>query len=773
MSITVRKCFLLIFFVSYSFLSFADDKITKIIVENNHRIESSTIIKYLNLKVGDKFNRKMEIDSIKNLYSTEFFDNISLNFNNGLLIVRVFETPMIISIEFKGNSKIKTDDLENLTAIYKGDSYHQSVIDKTISQITQLYNSVGRYLIKIDLEKVKLENNRVKLIFDISEGPKTKVRNIGFIGNNIFSSSILKKNIYTKETAWYSFLSSDDVYNPGRIEYDINSLKEFYHSNGYIDFKHISVVADLAKTKNYFNIIYNIDEGEQYKFGDASIKSEIEGIKIDSKTFLQPIKKGKNYDGNIVKRIVNNIANNLENEGYPEIDVSYDIDKNVKDRIININFVIKKSSHIYIEKINITGNRKTHDKVIRRELKIYEGDVFNKRLLDSGIRRIRNLGYFEPNITSSYTKNIEYIDRYNLNINVEEKSTAALVFSAGYSSVGGIFGTINYREINLGGTGKILELNYTRYPNTSNWSIGIIEPHIFDSNISLGGRIFKKSSTDSDFNNVKRPYSENAIGFEPRIGYEITNDLYHSISYLIQQSDIKLNKDTDKTIPKVIQEQAGERITSAIKSALTFDKLDNRYFPKNGYLLSTTQEFAGLGGDVNFFKNEFSGKFVHSFFEESLTFKLSGNLGNILPLKNKDLRIVDRFSLGEPRFRGFEVEGVGPRIVTPDDKGGIKKGESLGGDTYYLVNAELIFPIKNEKDMNISLVGFMDFGSVWGLDGIKDNTIKDSNSLRISTGFGIILNTALAPLRIDFGFPLKCEDYDKKQVVSFGSSISF
>jgi outer membrane protein insertion porin family len=800
MRIIVKKGFLLVFFILYSINSFADTKISKIIIENNHRIESKTIESYLKLKVGDLYNDKIEIESIRNLYSTEFFDDINMKFNNGVLLVKVYETPMIIDIKFEGNSKIKTNDLEQNVDLYKGDSYHQPSIDKIIRKITQIYNSVGRYLVKVEVKKIKLDSNRVKLVFKISEGPKTKVKNITFVGNNDFASNILRKEIQTSETAWYSFMSKDDVYNPFNIEQDLQMLKHFYSSKGYIDFKHIGVNAELTKNKKYFNIVYTVEEGEQYKFGNVTIKNEIDDIKLDEKKLLVKIKTDAIYNGNLVKKVLNDISIQFENQGFQEVQVSDELDKNISEKKVNLTFVIKKTSKVYLKNINISGNHKTHDNVIRRSFKIYEGDVFNRRKVERGIREIKKLNYFDPNIGFAYNRNDEGIDKYDLNIEVEEKSTASLGFSAGWSTASGFFGMINFREMNLSGTGKILDVSAQKSSNTTKYSLGLTEPSLFDSDILLGGHIFKKSSSDADLNGMKRPYSEEEIGFRPKIGYDITPDFSHSISYLIENTEIKLNQDKKDKVPQSIKEQEGKKTTSSISSGLTFDRLDNRYDPKYGYLLSMTQEFAGLGGDINFFKNEFSVKYFHSFFNDKLTLKMSAEYGNIFPLKNETLRIVDRFNLGEPRLRGFESYGIGPldmskvtkniqsnNVSTVDKDGNIvspttpaatqvnkdsdeEKGESLGGNKYYLVNLEAIIPVKSDRDLEISLVGFVDLGSLWGIDNTKKNdNIKDSDSLRISSGIGIILKTPLLPIRIDFAFPIKKEDYDREQKISISS----
>jgi outer membrane protein insertion porin family len=778
MRITVIKGFLLIFFILYNFCSYADSKVTKISIENNHRIDSKTVEKYLQIKIGDVFNDKLEIEAVKNLYSTEFFDDLSINFNNGILLVKVYETPMISEVKFEGNSKIKSHDLENLISLYKGDSYHQPTIDLNIKKIIQLYNSVGRYLINVKVEKVKLDNNRVKLIFKISEGPKTKIKNISFIGNKNFSQDMLKKNIKTSETTWYSFMSKDDVYDPSRIDYDIYMLKNFYASKGYIDFKSISVISELSKTKKYFNLVYTIDEGNKYKFGEYSIKNEVVEIKTDLTKFLDPIKTNLTYNEDFVQKIIDNISAKLEKDGYGEMQISRQLDKNSNDKTVNITFVITKLNKFYINKINIIGNRKTRDSVIRNKLQIYEGDLYNKRKIESGIRRVRNTNYFEYNIETSEERDQNSIDKYDLNIKVEEKSTTSLGFSGGWSSVGGMFGNINLREINLGGTGKLLDLLYNRSSSVSNYSLMLMEPHFLDANISVGGKVFRKVSIDSDLSGKKKPYSQDIIGFQPRIGYQITPDLNHSLAWLIQTGDVILKKETDKKISRIIKEQAGKGIiTSSIISGLSFDRLDNRHLPKYGYLLSADHEFAGLGGDIHFFKQEYMAQFFHSFLDEKLTFKLEGEVGYIFPLKgqkNDSLRIIDRFDLGEPRMRGFESQGVGPCAY--DDQKDKKERENLGGDKYYLVKAELIMPIKNERGINISLVGFMDFGSIWGLDVEKiskqTEVFNNSDSLRISTGIGIIVNTDIIPIRIDFGFPLKKEKHDKEQVVSIGSSIN-
>lgn len=754
---SIIKLAILTLTIFYYNISLADSVIHKITIEGNHRIERSTIESYLKLKPGESYNSLKEDEAIKRLYATSLFRNIKMDMSSdGNLIVSVTETPFISSVVFRGNSKIKANMLSKEIYTMAGESLSQAKIELDVKKISEIYKRSGRFATIVTPKIEDLENNRVKVIFDIAEGPKTGIKYIYFSGNENYSDSELKSIVLTKESRWFRFLDSNDTYEPDRIEYDKELLKEFYQSVGFADFRVISVSAELNNTKEYFVLTYSLEEGEKYNFGNVTIENKLTNIDITPVNKIVNIKQGSVFNMKTVENIADKIGEYFTAVGYPAVNVYPDIVKN-PDHTINIKFIIEKADKVYINKINIINNLKTEDHVIRREFKSEEDDILNRSYIEKGERNLRNLDYFEKiGITFAQAKTK---DKYDLNVEVDEKSTSSVGFDLGYNTTGGVFGRFSFLERNLVGTGKILNAGVQVSKNTTSYYGGITDPHFLDRDLSLGvsGFINKSGRGQSVLSNTDQNYRQHSVGGKTSLGYEIKEDLSHEIDYLIKRDTLSAPSPSSSIF---LQEQMGKFITSAIGHTIAYDQRDSKIIAKNGYLVSVSQEYAGIGGDNKYLKHEVDGKYYKSFIQSKLTLKLSASGGDIAALGGRVIRISDRFNLGDYSLRGFASGGVGPREKVTN--------EGLGGKRYYTFSTELNFPTPVPEEFNLTGAVFMDLGSLWGVGLNKakyqsPNGIYNDKSLRASVGFGFIWVTRFAPIRMDWGFAVKKKKYDDTQ----------
>ncbi len=742
--------------IFYSTTLLALERINKIVIQGNQRVEISTIRNYLGLNVGDEFSYQKQNDAIKSLYSTTLFEDIDIKFYNGELKVRVQETAFISKVEFKGNSKIKSGKISKELMSVGGESLSKAKIQSDIEKIKEIYKRSGRFSILVKAEIEKQDNNRVKVIFNITEGPKTSIKRIYFVGNDNYRASELKTVILTKEARWFSFLETNDTFDPDRIEYDKELLKEFYQSVGYADFRVISSTAELADTKEYFTVTYSIEEGDKYNFGDIAIENKLPSIKDDNLSKLINIKAGQTFNMKSLEKIAETIADKLASEGYPQISVYPEVNSRNAEKLVDVKFVIDKADKVFVGKINIGGNTKTEDKVIRREFKIAEGDIFNRSHLEKGEQNLRNLNYFEKISTRIVPTN--YRDRYDVEVEVEEKSTASIGFDVGYNTSGGVFGRVSFLERNFLGTGKYLNAGVQVGKKSTNYYAGITEPHFMDRDLSLGINMFRRyDGRGSGFAQADQSYSLNSVGATTSLGYEIVEDLSHDIEYTIKQDKLSAPQSSRS---RFLIEQLGKYTTSMIGHTITYDQTDSRVIPKNGYLLSGSQYYAGVGGNKKFLKHEVDGKIFRSFINNKLTVKVSSSAGEIHGVGGKSVGISDRFNLGDYSLRGFSSGGIGPRDKITD--------EGLGGQRFYSFSTELNFPLGLPEEFNLSGALFTDVGSVWQVKSPKGSgytkaDFYNDKSPRASVGFGFIWVTRFAPIRVDWAYPIKRKRYDDTQ----------
>lgn len=750
------SCFLLLLFLALPAHAQMGDTVGAIKVEGVQRIEPATVISYLSLREGDQFDPIQVNESLKSLFSTGYFSDISLYREGNDLIVSVIENPIINEIAFEGNDQIKDEDLNQETQLKTRVVYTRAKVQEDVQRLLQLYRRMGNYAATIDPKIIKLDQNRVNLVYEISEGNKTKVRTIKFIGNKEFSDDTLRSTVQTKEARWYRFLSSDDNYDQDRVGYDEELLRKFYLSKGYADFSIKSSVAELTPDQKDFFVTFTITEGKRYKFGKVDLVNNLNGVNTESLKPVIKTKEGDWYNADRVDNTILDLIDALANQQFAFVDIRPEIKLDRETRQVSITYTIAESPRIFIERIDITGNSRTLDQVIRREMMVVEGDPFNRTKLKKSEQRIRDLGYFKE--INFKTVQGTRPDTAVVVIDVQEQSTGELSIGAGFSTNDGPLANLIIRERNLLGRGQDAQLGLTTSGRTNNYNLRFTEPYFLDRNLTAGFDLFH---TTTDYQDISS-YDFQKSGGAVRFGYPLSENWRQDLQYSLDQSEIS---DIDPLASTYIKEQAGDRITSEVGHTVTYSNLDSKLDPAQGFVGSLSNDVAGLGGDARYLATKLRGMHYLPLSEDkNWIFSTGAETGYIFGL-GRDVRINERYFLGGNTFRGFDIAGVGARDALTRD--------ALGGNRYAKGSLELTTPLGNAtKSMGLRSHLFTDFGTLGTIDSTGAN-ILDEESIRAAVGFGISWKSPLGPLRADIAIPVMKEDYDEDRIFNFNFGTRF
>ena len=743
--------------------------IRSILVEGNQRIEARTVQSYLLVEPGDAFDAERIDLSLKTLFATNLFADVSIDRNGDDLLVRVVENPIINRVIFEGNRALKDDKFkEEIQAAPRG-IFTAARVQADVQRILELYRQSGRFAAKVEPQYKPLEQNRVDLVFEITEGPVTGVRSINFIGNKDYSDSRLRSEIVTRQSRLWRFFSSNDNYDPGRLEYDREKLREFYQNNGYYDFRVTSAVAELTPDQKDFYITMTIDEGRQYDFGEVKVETALEKLNANALRAAVPIKEGDLFKGNLIETTIDTLTYAAGIAGYAFVDIRPQLDVNPDTGRIDVTFAVDEGPRVYIERINIVGNTQTLDRVIRRELRISEGDAFNRILLDRSKNRVRSLGYF---------KDVEIVetpgdgpDRSIVDVKVTEQPTGELSFAAGFSSVDSYLFDLSASQRNLRGRGQSVVARVSTSSRQQVVDLRFTEPRFLDRNLSAGVDVF---ATKQDFKDYGS-YTAETIGAGLRIGFPLTERMQLGLSYKLQSDDVEipdfdilLDTTTRFTSTRTIQiagadtpgdtsddlYRTAQASDGAVAGELVVDQCDTLYLlrdsncrserneissivgysffwdrtndpiqPTRGFDFRFSQEAAGLGGDVKYLRTETSASLYRGIWKDVIaSARLSA--GYVFPLENgQGIRINNRFFRGGSTFRGFDVAGLGPRevvrVVDPatGEIVATRRLNSQGGNTYYQGTFELSLPSVFPEEYGIKSALFADVGGLGTLRG--------------------------------------------------------
>ena len=738
-------------------------------VRGTQRIEPGTVLSYLSIHPGEPYNEQVVDRSLKSLFATGLFADVKMNWDGAILTVNVVENPIINQIVFEGESKVSEKDLTKEVQLKPRQVFTRAKVQGDVQRIIELYRRNGKFAATVDPQIIQRPQNRVDLIFSINEGPTTGVARISFIGNHVFDDSTLRAQIATEESAWWKFLSTNDNYDPDRLAFDREQLRRFYLKNGYADFRVVSAVAELSPDRESFYITFTVDEGPVYRIGKVVINSKIRELSGASLRPLVPIQPGKIYNAELVDKSIDALTNAAGTKGYAFAEVHPRIGRNRQNHTIDIIFDVEQGSRVYVEKINITGNQRTLDKVIRREMRLVEGDAFNRVLVDRSRTRIRSLGIFKDVDIKPVPGSQP--DKTVLNVNVTEQSTGQLELGAGYSSASSFVGQFSYTERNLFGRGQYLRLSVSASTISKEGQISFTEPYFMDRPIAAGFDIYK---IVTDFQQAF--YRSDTDALSLRLGFPTSE--YGSVglrySYSVETIDPATNA------PLAIKLAAGTAETSSVGYTYGYNTLDDPIRPRRGLTFSLSQDVAGLGGSLKYLRTQASFSYRRPIFWDEFVATLQATGGYITGYDGEHVRLNERFFKGGDSFRGFAVAGIGPRELHAGPQG------AIGGEAFAIGTFDLRLPEFLPADYGVSASLFTDFGTLGHIEsqpGIPTCTdllnkqrkpcIVDNLALRASAGLAIGWKSPFGPVEIDIGLPFLRESYDKSQLIRFSTATGF
>ncbi len=734
----------------------AANTIRSISVVGAERLEPTTILSYIRLRVGQEYTSAGADEALKDLGATELFSNFSIRNDAGNVVITVTENPVINRIVLEGNDRLDSDKILPEIRLSPRQIFTRSKVRADVARIIELYKRQGRFAATVEPKMVQLPQNRVDIVFEINEGPKSRVRQINIIGNEVFSDNELRGEMVTKQSRFFRFFSSNTSYDPDRLAFDQQKLRQFYLTEGYADFRVVSAVAELTPDQRDFIITYVVEEGERYTFGDVEVDSQLRDFDSDALASGLVMQSGDFYNAKTVEDTVEQLTELAGRFGYAFADVQPRFNRNPDDLTMDITFILRQAPRVYIERVDVNGNTLTQDKVVRREFRLSEGDAFNSLGVARTTARINSLGYFQENFEVNQVEG-SAPDRIVLEANVEEQPTGELQFSAGFSSIERFILAGSIRQRNFRGRGQTVGLSVNLSQFSRSAQISFTEPYVFDRNISAGADIYRR-----DFNSFNRfggdrnnTFEQATTGVQYRLGVPLTEFMSLVASYQLNYDEVSLDEglfftDNDGDLirgnspddfcdplaaGRFLCDALGDRLSSIIGLSLNYNSLNSRLRPTRGRVVSLSSEWAGLGGDVNYLRFRGRAQQFWNIANTGFIFSLALEGGTIFPLSDRggddvdDILLTDRFFLGEPQFRGFDIRGVGPRILTQQVTGVADDGslilvtdrnqirdDSLGGRNYYLGRAEIEIPLgSGARELGLRPSIFLDVGALWGV----------------------------------------------------------
>jgi outer membrane protein insertion porin family len=805
--------------------------VSSIQVEGNRRVEVETIRSYFKPGPGGRLDQASIDDGLKALIETGLFQDVRISQPGGHLLVTVVENPVIGRIAFEGNKKIKDEQLTAEIQSKPRGTLSRPMVQSDAQRIAEIYRRSGRYDISVNPEIIEQPNNRVDLVFTITEGGKTGVKSVEFVGNSAYSSYRLKDIIKTHESNLLSFLGGGDVYDPDRVEADRDLIRRFYLKHGFADVQVVAALTEYDPEKKGFLVTFKIEEGQQYRVATVNFASSIATLDGNTLSGFSHIYVGSLYNAEALEKSVEEMQIEASRRGYAFAIVRPRGDRNFEAHTVSITFAIDEGPRTYIERINVRGNTRTRDYVIRREFDISEGDAYNRALVDRAERRLKNLDFFKS--VKITTEPGSSSDRVILIVDLEEKSTGDFSVSGGYSTTDGALAEVSISERNFLGRGLFAKASVTYGQFARGYSLSLVEPYLLDYRVALGLDFFQRQQLANTFIS----YGTKTLGFSPRLGFGLREDLSLQLRYSIYQQQIQLPanlancnnnpangllafnptpafvnangamgavdasgiglfcfSDGEASLPVRKELQAGQTLTSAVGYSLNYNTLDNNKNPTDGLNIDFKQDFAGLGGDVRYMKSAVDAKYYTPLVADIVG--LIHVQGGILNSVGSDIRMLDHFQMGPNLVRGFAPNGIGPRDINP-----FGTMDALGGTKYWGASAELQMPFWFlPKEVGLKGAVYADAGSLWDYKGptswaqtgevnvpgcirptVNPATagtclglqFDDGNLVRTSVGVGLIWASPFGPLRFDYAVPLTKGANDRVQQFKFGGGTSF
>lgn len=748
---------------------------SRIEVRGNTRIEASTVESYLTISRGRAYGPADVDESLKTLFATGLFEDVQITQQGGTLVVTVVENPMVNRVSFEGNKRLSDKTLEGVVRTQERSMLTRAKVQSDVQNILEAYRRSGRYRATVEPKIISRSNNRVDLVFEINEGERTGIERITFIGNTKFSDGRLRDVIRTRQSGLLSFLRTTDNFDPDRLDADQELLRQFYYRHGYADFRIVSAVADLDREENVFYVTFTVEEGEQYTFGEIGLETTLSDVDPEKLRGELRTHEGDTYSSLDVEKSLEALTLDVSRQGYAFAQIRPRAERDYENRTISLTYFIEEGPRVYVERINVRGNDRTREYVIRREFDLAEGDAFNRVLVDKAERRLRDLQFFKDvRIT---TERGSAPDKIIINVDIEEQPTGEVGFGVGYSTSDGVIGDITIQEKNFLGRGQFVRARVGAGSSTQSYEFAFTEPYFLGRRIALSLDVYRRVQERNDYRNYDLKTTGGSIGF----GLPLRDDeLRLNLVYRIFDQDLTQSANT--TISNGLRTSLGRNLTSAIGYSLVYDTRDSRTNPSDGFYASFGQEFAGLGGDSRFISTTVDARAYKELLPEWGVVGIARAGGGYITGVGRDLRASDQFQHSDVWLRGFEPQGIGPRDSVT--------GDALGGRFYVHANLEAEFPILGlPRELGLSGAVFTDFGSVWDSDPAVNNCVTTANGCggnvvgatvlsngfdpRLSAGFGVKWASPFGPLRADFAWPIIKQTGDRTQFFRIGGGTRF
>jgi outer membrane protein insertion porin family len=798
------------------------DEVSSIVVHGNERMDPETVRSYITIKPGKSFTSKDVDDSLKALYATELFGDVKIERQGGSLVVTVTESALVNKVQFEGNRRLTDEQLGSVIETKARSFLSKSRVQSDVQRLLEVYRRSGRFRASIEPKIINLPQGRVNLVYEIDEGDKTSVSRISFVGNHSFSEGRLRDLIKTRETGFLGFIRTTDTYDSDRLDQDQETLRKFYLRNGFADVRIVAANADLDRERNLFLVTFTIDEGSQYTFGDVDLQSSLPPS-VDPNALKSAVRThaGDLYNAEDIDKSIEDITAVAARSGFSFSEVRPRAIRDYASKKISLVYYVEEGTHVYVNRINIRGNTRTRDYVIRREFDVLEGDPYNKALISKAERRLNRLGFFK---TVKVTPEQIAPDKVDINVDVEEQSTGELSFGAGYSTTDGILGDVSIGERNLLGRGQFIKLGFQLGQYQSGVNFSFTEPYFLDRRVSAGIDLYQQTLKQTYY----RPYREDTYGGTIRFGLPITEDLTVAPSWSLASRKISLsgsnidgdytngeaslayktyvNNDPYSLLSATTYDTCGPsggtgsgpldllhincsrtQFISTPALGLIYNTIDNIQFPRSGVYVKWLNEFAGAGGDVSYLRTTLDARYYHELYADwGLIGALKLKAGQMYDVGNKPISIIDDFFIGGETIRGFAPSGIGARDVSQINSGGVNytSNEAFGGKTYIVGTAEVNAPFPGTpEEFGLYYSVFADAGTEFGIDkaslptayqtGVGGVKYVDSAKMRASIGVGVVWKSPFGPIRMDFGFPLLKAPGDQTEIFRFSGGTQF
>ncbi|WP_294222395.1 outer membrane protein assembly factor BamA [uncultured Shimia sp.] len=733
-------------------------------VEGNQRIEDAAVANYAAIPRGTAVTAGQVNAAYQRVLASGVFETVEIIPSGSTLVIKVTEYPTINRINFEGNKRLKDEALSQLVESETRRVLNPSVAERDAARITQAYSEQGRLAARVNTRVIRRSDNRADLIFEVFEGGVAEIERIGFVGNRNFSDNRLRRVLATKQAGLLRAFFKQDTFVNDRIEFDKQVLRDFYLSRGYVDFRTVGVNAELSRERDGYFLTFNIEEGQQFKFGNITATSEIDGV--DAQAYLDTLrlKPGVVYSPTLVENSISRMERFGLKQGQDFLRVDPRISRNDRDLTLDVDFVLTKGPKIFVERIDIEGNTTTLDKVIRNQFRIAEGDPFNPREIRESAERIRALGFFtvaDVNAREGSTPSQVIVD-----VDVEEQPTGSLALGGTYSTNDGIGLVVRFNEANFLGRGQSFGLSFSTSSDIKDYSLSFAEPAFLGRNLTAGFGFFYK-----EFEPSEARFTNTVGEFSPYLGFELGEYSNMQLRYKLERSDITV--ESANAVPgSIIDAEAsrGELWKSSVGYTYRYDTRRRGLDPNRGYLVEFGQDFGGLGGDYTFVSTTARAVAESKVWHEEVTLRATLQ-GGALYSPNGDSRIDDRYIVSNRDIRGFEPYGLGPRERSADGS----VDDALGGKYYAAARFEAEFPLGLPEELGITGGLFYDVGSLWGLDKTNGvgNIYYEDFTLRHVIGASIFWTTPIGPLRFNFTKALQKEEFDRDQSFDFTISAQF